>query len=133
MKEKIDSLFDDKEINKIDPNFCIIPDELKRDILIKYIYPNRLVYDLLEELESNESKTLNIIHLLPILRNVLQDKLAVEYLLQNYLYTCPYQNIKSNIFKNLYEDIIIYKNKHFVLLNDPVEDFALTWVHYMYK
>ena len=63
MNEKIDKLFNDKELNKLDPNLCLLPDDLKRDIFEKYFYPNRLVLDLLEELNSHECKTLNIINL----------------------------------------------------------------------
>lgn len=134
MKKEINKIFDDEKLNKIDPNLCLLPDELKRDIYEKYFYPNRLVLDLLEELESHESKTLNINNLFPILRQVLQDPIAVKYLLENYLYMSPYyNNYNKNIFKDLYDDIIINKIKHFVLITDPVEDFALTWVFRMYK
>ena len=129
----IDALFNDKELHKIDPNLTLLPDELKRDIYEKNLYPNRLVYDLLEELKSNESAKLDTIKLRPILQRVLKDKLAIDYLLNNYIYTCPYNDDKRNLFKELYEYFIINKNKQFVLIQDPVEDFALTWVHYMYK
>jgi hypothetical protein len=132
-KELIEKIFNDKELNKIDPNFAIIPEDIKVDIFEKYLYPNRIVLDLLEELESHESKTLNIINLVPILRNVLNDSLAIKYLLNNYIYICPYNNYFKNYFKMLYEDIIINKKKCFILVQDPIEDFSLTWVHYMYK
>ena len=132
-KEIITKIFDDEKLHALDPNLTLLPHELKRDIVEKYFYPNRLVLDLLEELESHECKTLDIIHLLPILRDVLKDELAITYLLENYIYICPYHNYKTNIFKELYDDIITNKIKHFILLDDPVEDFALTWVFTMYK
>jgi hypothetical protein len=132
-KEIIAKIFDDKVLNELDPNLTLLPDKLKSDIYEKYFYPKRIVKALLEELESHESKILNIINLLPILRDVLKDELAIAYLLENYLYICPYHDYKKNIFKALYDDIIVNKIKHFVLIEDPVEDFALTWVHYMYK
>jgi hypothetical protein len=132
-QEIINIIFNDEELNKIDSNLCLLPDELKRDIVEKHFYPNRLVVDLLKELESHESKTLNIINLLPILRKVLEDPLAIAYLLENYIYTSPYYNYKKNIFKELYDSIIINKNKTFVLIEDPVEDFALNWLFTMYK
>jgi hypothetical protein len=114
----------------------LLPYDLKRDIYEKYFYPNRLVLDLLEELQSNYCQRLDIIHLLPILRNVLEDKLAIDYLLKEYEYIypgVPPPYYKQNIFKNLYNDIIINKRKYFILLKDPIEDFALSWVHFMYK
>ena len=131
MNKKINKIFNDKKLHDLDPNLTLLPFELKRDIYTKYFYPNRLVIDLLEELESNECKTLNIINLFPILQKVLKDDLAIEYLLDNYVYICPYY--KSNIFKKLFEDIIIDNKKYFKLIIDPVEDFALSWLHIMYK
>jgi hypothetical protein len=133
MNEKIDKLFNDKKLNELDPNLCLLPDDLKRDIFENYFYPNRLVLDLLEELNSHECKTLNTIKLVPILKNILEDKLAIQFLLENYLFVRPFSNIKKNIFKYLYDDIIINKNKHFVLIENPIEDFALMWVCTMYK
>lgn len=132
-KELIEKVFNNIELNKIDPNLALIPEDIQLDIFEKYFYPNRLVLDLLEELESHESKTLNIINLVPMLRNVLKDSFAIEYLLNNYMFICPYNNYSKNYFKMIYEEIIINKKKCFVLVKDPVEDFALTWVHYMYK
>jgi len=133
-KELIEKVFNDKELNKIDSNFTLIPEDIKIDIFKKYLYPNRLVLDLLEELESHESKTLNIINLVPILRNVLKDRLAIDYLLENYIYICSYyDDYRENIFKRLYNDIIIEKKKYFILIKDPVEDFSLAWVFHMYK
>ena len=133
MNKQIEKIFNDIELHKLDPNLCLLPDDLKRDIYEKYLYPNRLVLDLLEELNSHECKTLNIINLHPILQKVLKDELAIEYLLENYLYICPYSEYRKNIFKSLYDDIIINKKKHFVLIEDPIEDFALTWICIMYK
>jgi len=71
MEIEIKKLFDDNELNKLDPNLTLLPDDLKRDIFEKYFYPNRLVIDLLDELQSHECKLLDITNLLPILRNVL--------------------------------------------------------------
>jgi hypothetical protein len=133
MNEKIDKIFNDIELHKIDPNLCLLPDDLKRDIIEKYLYPNRLVLDLLEELNSHECKTLNTVNLLPILQKVLKDELAIQYLLENYLYICPYSENRKNIFKSLYNDIIVNQVKHFVLIHDPIENFALTWLITMYK
>ena len=133
MDKEIKKIFDDEKLHELDSNLTLLPEDLKHDIFEKYFYPNRLVVDLLKELESHESKTLNTINLLSILRQVLHDPLAVDYLLENYIYTCPYSNYKKNIFKQLYNDIIINKIKHFVLIKDPVEDFALTWIFIMYK
>jgi hypothetical protein len=132
-KEQIEKIFDDEELNKIDPNLSLLPYDLKRDIYEKYFYPNRLVLDLLEELQSKDCRQLNIINLVPILRNILQDELAVDYLLENYLYICSYSGYKTNYFKQLYNEIIVNKVKYFVLIDDPIEDFALSWIFYMYK
>jgi hypothetical protein len=133
MDKEIKNIFDDEKLHEFDSNLTLIPDELKNDIYEKYFYPIRIVKVLLEELESHESKILNIINLLPILRIVLKDEIAVNYLYKNYLYISPYHDYKKNIFKELYDDIIINKIKHFVLVEDPVEDFALTWVFTMHK
>lgn len=133
MDTLIDKIFNDKELHKIDHNLCLLPYDLKRDIYEKYFYPNRNVKDLLEELESHRCQTLDITHLIPILKNVLEDELAIDYLLNNYVYKCTYYDSETNIFKNLYNDIMIKNKKHFILIKDPVEDFALTWVFTMYK
>jgi hypothetical protein len=133
MEIEIKKLFDDKVLNELDPNLTLLPNELKRDIFEKYFYPNRLVLDLLDELQSHECKLLDTKNLVPILGNVLKDNLAVKYLYENYIFKLPSSSYKQNIFKKLYDDIIVNKIKYFVLITDPVEDFALMWVFTMYK
>jgi len=62
-----------------------------------------------------------------------KDKLAVKYLYENYIFNYSYSSYKKNIFKKLYDDIIVNNINHFVLITDPVEDFALMWICTMYK
>jgi hypothetical protein len=128
----LNKIFDDKELNKIDKNLSLLPDDLKCDIFQKYFYPNRLVLDLLEELNSNRCHRLNYEKLLPLLTNVLQDKLAIDYLYNNYTFRYSENCISVNCFKQLYDQIIINNNRNFVLIENPIGDFCLSWLMRMY-
>jgi hypothetical protein len=112
------NLFDDKELNRIDPNFYIIPDNVKYKIS-KPDMPN-ICKDLINQLNSHECNRLIIKQLVPILKQVFDDNMACKYMLQT----------DSN-FEQLYNDIIINKKKNFINLN-TIDDFALSWCMFVY-
>ena len=129
-------IFDDKELNKLDRNLTLIPYDIKKDIYINYFQPiinaKKICDKLFYELKSINSKKLNIIDILPLLYLILNNKYAIDYLYNNYYYYDEYSNTKINIFKNLYDKIIINNNRNFILLSDDVKDFAQSWLMYLY-
>lgn len=112
------NLFDDKDLNRIDPNFYIIPDNVKYKIS-KPDMP-KICKDLINQLNSHECNRLIIKQLVPILKQVIDDNMACNYMLQT----------DSN-FEQLYNDIIIDKKKNFIHLN-TIDDFALSWCMFVY-
>jgi hypothetical protein len=132
---EIESLFNDKQFNNIDKNLLLLPDDLKKNIYIEYFEPiieaHKLCNQLISLLTSQSSRQLDKDPIVPILTLVLDNKLAIEYLNENYFFVDDYNNKKQNIFKKLYDQIIINNKKNFIHY-DLVDDFALSWLYYMY-
>jgi hypothetical protein len=125
-------IFDDIELNKIDKNFIVIDNETKIEIYNKHLSPNKLCNNLLINLKSQKSCNLDISDIVPILRIILDDKESINYLYNNYYHIDNYTKKKINYFKDLYNKIIKNTDKNFTLIKDPVEDFALSWLMYLY-
>lgn len=153
-------LLDDVELHEIDINFYTISEETKNELFQKYIsdeihnerniqeqekkYPIfhipiselkhnhiRICNELLLELNSKKSIQLDYDNLVPLLEIVLNNKKSVHYLSTHYFYTFPC-GTKTNLFHNLYEKIIIKKEKNFVKIENPLSDFSLSWLMFMY-
>lgn len=133
--DKIESLFNDKQLNNIDNNLFLLPDDLKKKIYIEYFEPiieaQKLCNKLISLLHAKSSRQLDKDPIVPILTLILDNKWAIEYLNENYFFVDEYNNKKQNIFKILYNQIIINKKKNFIYF-DIVTDFALSWLHYLY-
>lgn len=129
---ELNTLFDDIELYKIDNNYILIDNEIKNKIYNKNLLPNKLCINLLINLKSKNSYNLDVNDILPLLRIILDDKESINYLYNNYYHIEKNSTNKINYFKNLYDKIIKNKEKNFVLINDPVKDFALSWLMYLY-
>ena len=130
-----DTIFDDKKLNSLDKDIYLLPDDLKNKIYSDYfkdkLLAQELCNNLLVQLESYDSIKLNYEKLSPFLEKVLKNELAVKNLYENYEYLDIIYNRRINIFKNLYDTIMIDKKKNFEKLN-TVNDFALSWLHRLY-
>lgn len=126
----MENILDDIELNLIDENLYTITEEVKQNLQDKYL-SDELCKKLTTELNSHECINLDIFYLSPIVELVLKNKYAVNYLYNNYYYFDKYQNKKINIFKNLYDELVIKKKKNFINFT-LVNDFALSWLHIMY-
>lgn len=126
----MENLFDDIDMHVTDKNFSILSEEVKQKLVDIYL-SDELCNALMTELNSCESIQLNYIQLASILELVLQNKHVIDYLYNNYYYYDKYQNTKINIFKNLYDELVVEKNKNFVNLS-LINDFALSWLHKIY-
>jgi hypothetical protein len=129
-------LFDDIKLNNIDKNLSLIPEDIKKKIYndhFKLIIQSRELCDLLLiELNSDKCINLDISDLFPLLSNVLINEYAIEYLYNNYYHYDESTKKKNNYFKKLYDKIIKNNNRNFILIDNPIEDFALSWLMYMY-
>ena len=90
----------------------------------------KLVENLYYHLNSIESRQLDREKLVIILEKILQNKNIVKYLYDNYEFTDANHD-KINLFKKIYDDLVINKKKNFENLN-LVNDFVLSWIHLMY-
>lgn len=130
----LDNLYQDEYLNNIDKNLYLLPDDLKRNIYIEYFEPICKAQDLCNKLiillSGKSSRQLDIKPIVPLLTLILDNKYAVEYLLENYIFEYTIYN-KKNIFKILYEEIIINKKRNFINF-DIVSDMALSWLYRMY-
>ena len=126
----MENILDDIELKQIDENLYTITEEVKQNLKDKYL-SDELCKKLTTELNSHECINLDIIYLSPIVELVLKNKYAVNYLYNNYYYFDKYQNKKINIFKNLYDKLIVEKKKNFINCT-LVNDFALSWLHIIY-
>jgi hypothetical protein len=153
-------LLDDIELHEIDVNFYTIQEETKNKLFSNFIieeinhekqieeqetkYPVfqipiselkkkhiRLCNELLLELDSTKSINLDYENLVPLLKIVLNNKKSVKYLQGKYFYTYPCST-RKNLFRDLYEKIIIKKEKNFLKIDNPLSDFALSWLMSMY-
>lgn len=117
-------IFDDKTLNKLDKNIYEIPQDVKTKIYKEYFEPQiiaeNLCDKLLIELNSVESRNLVIRGILPLLEELLQNKLAINILIKN-----------NNIFEMLYNDLCIQNKKNFINLS-LMHDFALSWLMTLY-
>jgi len=131
----LDNSFHDVELNNIDKNFYLLPDDLKRNIYIEYFEPTikaqELSNKLITLLSTKSSREGDIEPIVPILTLILDNQYAIEYLLENYFFYDEHTNKKRNLFKILYEKIIINKERNFINF-DIVNDFAQSWLHIMY-
>ena len=130
----LDNSFHDVQLNNIDKNLYLLPDDLKRNIYIEYFEPifkaQELSNKLITLLSTKSSRECDIQPIVPILTLILDNQYAIEYLLEKYFFHDEY-NKKRNLFKILYEQIIINKKRNFINF-DIVSDFALSWLHIMY-
>lgn len=117
-------IFDDKTLNKLDKNIYEIPQDVKTKIYKEYFEPEieaeKLCDKLLFELKSIDSNNLVIRGILPLLEEVLQNKLAINILIK-----------KDKNFEMLYNDLCIQNKKNFINLN-LTHDFALSWLMTLY-
>lgn len=126
----MENLFDDIDLHVMDEKFSIVSEEVKQNLVNIHI-SEQLCKKLMTEFNTLDSIQLNYIQLASILELVLQNKHVIDYLYNNYYYYDKYQNTKINIFKNLYDELVVEKKKNFVNLS-LINDFALTWLHKMY-
>jgi hypothetical protein len=124
---EINPIFDDIELNKIDKNFILIDNKTKNKIYNDNSLPNNFCTNLLINLKSKKSSSLDVDDILPILRIILDDKQSIDY-----YHIDNYTNTKINYFKILYDRIIKNNNRNFILIKDPVEDFSLSWLMHLY-
>lgn len=129
---EINPIFDDIELNKIDKNFILIDNKTKNKIYNDNSLPNNFCTNLLINLKSKKSSSLDVADILPILRIILDDKQSIDYLYKNYYHNDYSTNNKINYFKILYDKIIKNNNRNFILIKDPVEDFSLSWLMHLY-
>jgi hypothetical protein len=134
----INQIFNDVELNNFNHNLYLIPDDIKKSIYFDYFYPNepkvvaiKISHSLLEELNSYECKKLDKTNLVPFLKKVIENEMAVKYMYNNYCHHNIYDGKKYNYFKSLYDKIIIKKEKNYENLNE-IDDFALSWLVYLY-
>ena len=117
-------IFDDKTLNKLDKNIYEIPQDVKTKIYKEYfesqLIAENLCDKLVVELDSVDSHNLRIRGILPLLEEVLQNKLAINILTKN-----------NKIFKMLYNDLCIENKKNFINLSLS-HDFALSWLSHLY-
>ena len=117
-------IFDDKTLNKLDKNIYEIPQDVKTKIYKEYfesqLIAENLCDKLVVELDSVDSHKLRIKGILPLLEEVLQNKLAINILTKN-----------NKIFKMLYNDLCIENKKNFINLSLS-HDFALSWLSHLY-
>ena len=106
--------------------------ENEYDYEIEITNAKTLCNELLNEINSCESHKLEITNLAMILDKVLKNKFAVNYLYDNYYYTNSSNGRKHNIFKIYYDKLIINKEKNFIYFENIVNDFSLSWLHYIY-
>ena len=129
-------LIDDKELHNFDKKLYLIPNDIKQKIYYDYFDPiikaHKLADELILQLKSKNSIKLDIIDILPLLNLVLENEYAIEYLNKNYYHLDTYLYQKINYFKKLYDQIIKRKIKNFILIDDPIQDFALSWLTYLY-
>jgi hypothetical protein len=127
-------LCDDNILNNFDNNFTILPDDLKRKIYDDYfkeeLIAEKLCNDVLIELNTKNSYCLCKVDLEPLIKKVLENKIAIKNLCEI-----------SDVFKDLYTKIIINKSKNFInLYNDSdinkatygASDLALSWLYMLY-
>jgi hypothetical protein len=131
-EKEIEIIFNDKKLNNFDNYLTLIPDDVKRNIYENFFSPKKLINELLDELNSISCKQLEIKKIVPLLKIVLENKMAFDYFYNQYYYLCPYSNKKSNFFRLLYDQIILKKKKNFIKIQDPLEDFCLSWLMYLY-
>jgi hypothetical protein len=114
-------------INNKDP-YCKL---VENPIFIDETEENiKLVENLYYHLNSMESQQLDREKLVIILEEILQNKNIVKYLYDNYQFTDTNHD-KINLFKKIYDDLVVNKKKNFENLN-LVNDFVLSWIHLMY-
>lgn len=120
----MEKIFDDKYLNKLDKNIYEIPDDIKRKIYEEYFEPKlkaeKLCDELLKNLNTSNSQNLNTKDILPLIKKILENKLAISYL-----------NEIDSTFSMLYQHIILEKKRNFVLLL-PENDMALSWLYMLY-
>ena len=101
-----------------------LPEDIKIKIYKEYFYPKIVAEDLcnkiLREVDTFNCVKLQTEYLVPILKDVLKNKLCIEILLK-----------KNSVFQHLYHYIIISKKKNFIHM-DAINDFALSWCMMLY-
>jgi hypothetical protein len=117
-------IFDDALLNKFDKNLYEIPDDVKRKIYTDYFQPQieseELCKELLINLKTHKSYILCIEDIIPYIKKILKNELAIKYLIKN-----------NKIFEDLYTDIVIHNKKNFIHLGKE-EDLALSWLFMLY-
>lgn len=99
-----------------------LPEDIQNFIFYDYIKPDMIMLELEQILRSDESKKLNQQTLYYYLTYVvLKNDIVIENLLRN-----------DKIFKIIYNEHIIKKEKAFVNFQDPINSMALSWLMYLY-
>ena len=98
-----------------------LPKDIQKLIIYDHVYPNLILQELSEILNSEQSKKLVYTPILYYLKNViLKNEIVIKYLIKN-----------DRIFNIIYEEHIIKKEKNFILLN-IIDSMALSWLMYLY-
>lgn len=84
--------------------------------------------EFIRELESEESRKLNMIFLLPLVEKIINNKYAINYLDNEFN---ELDQIKCKIFTYLYKQIIIDNEKKFINLSN-IEDLCLSILFCIY-
>ena len=101
-----------------------LPDDIQKYIYYDFfhnkIIAEKLCNKLLKEIKFSQSIRLDYLYIRPTIEKVINNKLAVDILCKN-----------DNLFKNLYNTIIVKENKIFKLM-DSINDLSLSWLMYLY-
>jgi hypothetical protein len=99
-----------------------LPEDIQNTIHYEHVRPDLILTELNQILKSEESKKLNCEALYYYLKNVvLTNPIVVENLISN-----------DEIFKIVYDKHITREEKNFVLIKDPIESMAQSWLMYLY-
>jgi hypothetical protein len=107
-------------MTKLEDNIKKLPEELKKYIYQEYI-EIQLFYDKFKEaLDSEESRSLNIVNIYPFIPRILAKPKYIKHLL-----------IKLYCFETIYNDHKIKRKKTFRLMNNG-QSFAQCILMYLY-
>ena len=99
-----------------------LPNDIENLIYFDYVEPDMIMTELKKILNSYNSKNLYHKSLYHYLKNIiLKNDIVVSNLINN-----------DKIFKQIYDKHIIKGEKNFILIEDPIESMALSWLMYLY-
>jgi len=108
---------------------------LRKNIYLLYLLENdnnpMIIYnDVLNHLDSNTCQSLCNDVLAILIEIIIENKDILQYFYNEYYY-CDSFGRHHYYFKNLYDKIIVEKKRNFIKMN-WANDFALSWLMYLY-